>query len=495
MYFRRPDDSNPPYAVTDENGRWLLSAKQKPQVFGTGDILVQAYDPDLNLLPSLWNGGATTTLVPGTYTDGFDVLLEPGATISGRVLTSDGTPADSGYWVIGYRTDSGQEWMPNFSATVADDGSFTLARLPAGTYLLQLGGEGNANSYFDGTPFADLAQEVVVAHQEHVVVGDIDYLGRSLATARLSGPDRYSTNVAISQATFPDGADVPVVYLATGAGYADALSAGPAAAHLGGGLLLTQPYGIPPVVLEELRRLDPDRIVIVGSAAAISESVRSTLATEFPDADLDRVGGADRYETSIRIVRDAFGADHSADGHAFFATGLNYPDALAAGPVAASWDAPVILVNGQADGVSAATLQLVRDLDIATAYFVGSEAAIRSGVVNAVRATVETQNPGSSGGRIAGVDRYETAYYLAWSFRFDGQLSFDRVLVASGANFPDALSGGPLAASLGVPLLLSRPGCLPPDMRRTLEDWDINLAILLGGPPALSPQVAALATC
>lgn len=65
-----------------------------------------------------------------------------------------------------------------------------------------------------------------------------------IATDRLGGIDRYATSVAISARTIAEP-PTPVVYLASGAGFADALAAGPAAAKQGGGLLLTRPDRLP----------------------------------------------------------------------------------------------------------------------------------------------------------------------------------------------------------------------------------------------------------
>ncbi|HWP62528.1 MAG TPA: cell wall-binding repeat-containing protein, partial [Candidatus Binatia bacterium] len=80
-----------------------------------------------------------------------------------------------------------------------------------------------------------------------------------VTSERLGGTDRYGTSVAISVRTVPEGG-VPVVYLASGAGFADALVAGPAAARSGGALLLTRPDRLPANIATELVRLAPDRV-------------------------------------------------------------------------------------------------------------------------------------------------------------------------------------------------------------------------------------------
>src|SRR6185436_7425872 len=119
---------------------------------------------------------------------------------------------------------------------------------------------------------------------------------------RISGPDRYDVAVQISKQTFPGTA--PVVYLAAGGNYPDALSAAPAAVHRGGPLLLTLGDQLPAGVADELRRLRPSEVVIVGGANSVSEPVADAVRAIVPS--VRRLAGSGRYETSQLVVRDAF---------------------------------------------------------------------------------------------------------------------------------------------------------------------------------------------
>ena len=119
---------------------------------------------------------------------------------------------------------------------------------------------------------------------------------------------------------------MPVVYLASGEGFADALSAAPAAAKGGGPLLLTPRSGPTPAILAEIGRLNPAQIVIVGGSGAVAASADATLSGIAP---VQRIGGTDRYDTSRKLVDAAFPTPTPA---VYVASGANYPDALAAGP-------------------------------------------------------------------------------------------------------------------------------------------------------------------
>jgi putative cell wall-binding protein len=94
--------------------------------------------------------------------------------------------------------------------------------------------------------------------------------------SRLAGADRYATAVAISAAGYP--ADGPAtVYLATGTTFPDGLAAGPVAGRGRAPLLLTAPDALPAVVADELRRLNPSRVVILGSSTAVSDAVAAAV--------------------------------------------------------------------------------------------------------------------------------------------------------------------------------------------------------------------------
>ncbi|HEX7195201.1 MAG TPA: cell wall-binding repeat-containing protein, partial [Candidatus Limnocylindria bacterium] len=172
--------------------------------------------------------------------------------------------------------------------------------------------------------------------------------------SRLYGADRYATAAAISRATFSRG--VPVVYVATGVDYPDALAGVPAAGVQRGPILLVRPTALPGVTATELGRLKPQRIVILGGTGAVSTTVASQLQA-YTASPIQRRSGADRYATAVAISRATF-----APGvpQVFIATGRNYPDGLTGGPAAALRGGPLLLVPGTSlpSAVSAELLRL-----------------------------------------------------------------------------------------------------------------------------------------
>lgn len=296
---------------------------------------------------------------------------------------------------------------------------------------------------------------------------------------RIAGTDRYSTSALISTRAFPGGAST--VYIASGANFPDALAAAAVAGAADGPLLLVTPTSVPSVILTELRRLGPDRIVVAGGPGVISDGVLSTLRTVAPV--VTRVFGDNRFATSRALALDAYG--QSGASAVYLATGASFADALAAGPAAASVDAPVVLVDGTQPAIDASTLALIRELGATRIVIAGGSGAVSAGIESSLRTlgfTVE---------RYAGTDRYSTASLIASAHFPNAANGF----VATGTGFADALSGGAAAGALGAPLYTSTPGCVPTPAHTALRNQNPDALVLLGGFGALLPTVAGFYRC
>ncbi|HMJ80259.1 MAG TPA: cell wall-binding repeat-containing protein, partial [Candidatus Dormibacteraeota bacterium] len=156
----------------------------------------------------------------------------------------------------------------------------------------------------------------------------------TVTSERVAGTDRYGTAVAISQRLYPDGnvpaGGVPIVYLASGQTYADAVAAGPLAARARGVILLTPGANLPAAVSTELARLRPQRLIVLGGASVVSDAVLGAAGTA-AGVTPERMAGTDRYATAVAAVQDAFSSGLSGTDTVFLATGANFPDALSVG--------------------------------------------------------------------------------------------------------------------------------------------------------------------
>lgn len=88
--------------------------------------------------------------------------------------------------------------------------------------------------------------------------------------------------------------------------------------------------------------------------------------------------------------------------------------------------------------------------------------------------------------RVAGADRYATAIEASKRAYPDGA---ETVVIATGANWPDALGGSALAGAVEGPLLLTQPGALPDAVRTEIERLGAGEAYILGGTGAVSAEV------
>ncbi len=299
----------------------------------------------------------------------------------------------------------------------------------------------------------------------------------SVAVERYAGADRYATAALVSQRTFAPG--VPLAYVATGATYPDALTGGAGAARNDSPVLLVSRSAIPTATRTEILRLKPQRIVVLGGTSAISETVRTQLAGLAPGG-ATRIAGPDRYATAAAVSRTNFAAGVPV---AYVATGVDYPDALGAVPAAGIEGGPILLVRPGA--IPAPTRTELGRLRPQRIVVLGGTAAISAEVATQLDAL--TAGPVQ---RRAGADRYDTAVAVS-SKSF---AAAERVFIATGANFPDGLAGGPAGAFLRAPLLLVRPDSLPASVRSELLRLNPSRVTILGGPNAVSESVRAAIT-
>ncbi|WP_193315115.1 cell wall-binding repeat-containing protein [Nostocoides sp. F2B08] len=299
------------------------------------------------------------------------------------------------------------------------------------------------------------------------VTGDLAF-----TIERLAGADRYATAAAISRRFFAPG--VPVAVISTGVNYPDGLAAAPAAARWGGPVLLTTATSLPAATRTELLRLSPGRIVVTGGPTAVSDAVVAELRG-LTTGTVTRVAGPDRYATAAALSASGFPGGAAL---AFVATGENFPDALAGGAAAAVMSAPVLLTQNTI--LTASTRAELERLGPSRIIVLGGDLAITTAVANELNqiATVE---------RLAGSTRYATA--TAISARFFGT---DRpgVMVATGLNFPDAISAGAAAAVVRGPVLLTTTDRLPTDVPAEIERLAPRTAYLLGATQVVGIGVA-----
>lgn len=191
-------------------------------------------------------------------------------------------------------------------------------------------------------------------------------------------------------------------------------------------------------------------------------------------AEQTDVGGATRYATNVAASRSAFATDSVET--VVVATGANFPDALAAAPLAGAYRAPVLLT--QAASVPADTLAEIERLGATRAVIVGGTGVITPAAASQIAAVV-----GGSGhvSRVGGTDRYATAAAVAARIREVHPTLDGTVFLATGTDYPDALSAGADAWARVRPILLTKGAYVPPATLSAVSALRATRVAVLGG--------------
>ena len=291
----------------------------------------------------------------------------------------------------------------------------------------------------------------------------IAYAQAPIDGGRLSGNNRYETSVNISKAGWSDGSEY--VIMATGLDYPDALSATPLAKKLNAPILLTSQGKLDPIVDEELKRLSPSTVYIIGGEKAVSSGIVNTLKNR--GIECIRLSGNDRYETSLKVAEEVGQADKVV-----VATGTDFADALSIAPWAASNGVPILLTSPKS--MTEDIRKYANRDEITSSYVIGGKKAVEDAVMNKLK------NPT----RIEGSNRFETN--IAVLKKLSSDFNVQDVYIATGLDFPDALSGSALAAMTQSPIILSDK-----EPTKSAKDYvDMNLdkmrnVYILGGEKVL----------
>lgn len=307
-----------------------------------------------------------------------------------------------------------------------------------------------------------------------------------VAVERFAGVNRFETARLTAEEAFPGGATEAV--LARADLFPDALAGSYLAGDIGGPILLTESNSLHPQALTGLNNLGVTTVHLMGSEAALSNTVRDSLdAAGFTTA---RIGGADRYATAAAVATTpgpaAVGSTPGFGPTAIVASGVNFPDALASGPISYRNGLPLLLTLP--GSLPSSTADALGTLAIDHVLLVGGTTAVSDAVKTAIEAlgiTVE---------RRSGPDRYATAADLAGYARDTLGFVVDELILATGTNFPDAVASGPLGGERQAPIVLTADP-LPAPSAAVCADNQPTLTGLLveGGTAAVSD--AAVDTC
>ncbi|MGG3467854.1 cell wall-binding repeat-containing protein [Neobacillus pocheonensis] len=188
----------------------------------------------------------------------------------------------------------------------------------------------------------------------------------------------------------------------------------------------------------------------------------------------ERIDGKDRFEVAVNISKKWDHADY-----AVVTNYIAFADALTAAPFAAKYNAPILLSRPTA--LTAVTQEEIKRLGVKKVFVIGGAGSISDQVVEALKAngTREVE-------RIGGRDRFEVAVNIAKKLDVK-----DKVMLANGFVFPDALAIAPYASANGIPILLTHNTTLPENIHQFIHQYSIAKTWVIGGEGSVSQEILA----
>jgi uncharacterized repeat protein (TIGR02543 family) len=197
-------------------------------------------------------------------------------------------------------------------------------------------------------------------------------------------------------------------------------------------------------------------------------------------------GGTTRYETNVVGSRSTFETDSVAT--VVIATGQDFPDALAAAPLAGACRSPVLLT--QASSVPAATLAEIERLGATRAIVIGGPGVVTPAAVSQVAAAV---GGASRVERIYGADRYATAAAVTAKILSVHPAIDHTFFLATGTDYPDAMAAGADAWATVRPILLTNGATVPAATLNAVSSLSATRVVVLGGTGVVpEPAVTAV---
>lgn len=287
---------------------------------------------------------------------------------------------------------------------------------------------------------------------------------------RIEGDTRYLTSIEVSKKAF-DRADW--VILVSGESATDSLLAGPLSIRLQAPVLLTGKAGLTNALTAEIKRLGATNAMIIGGDLVVSQATEE--AVKALGLDVERLGGATRYETSVKVDRKVRDISRVTD-KAVIANGSTVFDALTMGAAAGKMGVGILLNDGKSNAMIEASLEGVKSAILLGGTKVETTAAEDD--LKAKGITVE---------RVAGATRYATAVAIANKFYADPT----SVIVTNGLKPYDALSAAGLSNKYNAPLLITPADELNAETKAYIESVNPNKAYVLGGNLAITEAVRA----
>lgn len=296
---------------------------------------------------------------------------------------------------------------------------------------------------------------------------------------KLYGATEYDTAVAVSKKGWPNGSNKVVVV--NGDIIADGIAATPLASTYDAPILIVKKDTLPQAINEELKRLNPEEVIVIGGTSTINDSVYNSIASS-TNAKMSRIWGNDRNETSLKIAQE-IDKNHDVN-KVFIANGFKGDiDALTIAAKAGEDKQPIILTDKST--IPTDTYNWMKTESLTNAYFIGGPDTLDTEIIHKMADIAKPTSGSIYHNRIYGADRHETNAKVME--KFYTQSTLEAVLVARSDKLSDALVAGPLAAKLNSPILINPTNKLSSYHEDNLTQKSANIIYKIGD--ALSDNI------
>lgn len=348
---------------------------------------------------------------------------------------------------------------------VSADGTYTNISSLTSTSYTDTAASVGSTYYYKVLAASDMDQD---ANTESKVV-NITCVAPAASIDRYSGNNRYETAFAVADALKEQqGVDkFENIIVAYGDNYADAL-AGSYLAKVKNAPILVVNSRMESYVKDYIdeNTNKAGTIYLLGGEGVVSRNFANSLTSS--GYNVKRLGGANRYETNMSILRESGVTNEDI----LVCSASSFADSLSASAVGK----PILLVN---TSLYDEQKDLLSTFDTDRFYLIGGTGAVTASVGTELRqyGTVE---------RVAGSNRYTTSKAIADKFFAGGS---DTIVIASGDDFPDGLTGGPLAMSLSSPLFLVNDRNTS-SAAEYVADHGLDVITVIGGTGVVSDDAA-----
>lgn len=189
----------------------------------------------------------------------------------------------------------------------------------------------------------------------------------------------------------------------------------------------------------------------------------------------ERIYGNTRYETSYKL----FNKGWSTSDTVILASGVDYPDALTATPLAGKYNAPILLSRNTTLDAQPELKSTLINKGVRNVIIIGGQTAIPQVIQDQISAL------GINVRRIGGSDRYETSALIAREVGVNN----GEIALAYGLSFADGLSIASIAAKRQMPILLTRDTLVPNSTKDFINSNNINKTYVVGSTTVISDSV------